>query len=224
MDISTVLQLERLAQVGTHTSGLMHELHNLFTGILLLTQRLQQRSPEGGPEWEALLGATLRARELLHERLAFLREEESCELNLAGPMDIAMRWVQLYPRPVAMGFTLHHADPPIFVKGSHTLLVQLFSNLLQNACEALPHGGHVCFSAHARGADTVVISVRDSGPGISEADQPHIFSPLFSTKSSSKGFGLGLYVCATICSSLGGKIRYTHEDGSTFQVFLPISR
>jgi signal transduction histidine kinase len=199
----------------------MHELHNLFTGMLLLTQRLQQRASESGPEWEALVGATQRAKALLHERLGFLREEEAQILDLAGPMEIAMRWVQLYPRLVPMGFFLQVAHPPVFVKGSSTLLVQLFSNLLQNACEALPDGGHIFFSAQAEG-NQVVVSVRDSGAGIPEALHSKLFSPLVSTKSMSEGTGLGLYVCSMICRSLGGCISYTRLGGSTFQVSLPL--
>ncbi len=221
MDATTIVRLERLAQVGAHTSGLMHELHNLFTGILLLTQRIEQRTSESTPEWEALAAATLRAREMLHERLSFLREDEVRTVDLAGPMEMAMRWVQLHPRPVPMGFSMHLAEPPVFVKGSHTLLVQLLSNLLQNACEALPEGGHVSLSAKAEGGN-VVISVRDNGSGVSPAQQAHLFSPLFSTKTPSEGTGLGLFVCATICASLGGEIRYTTEGGSTFQVILPL--
>ena len=223
MEVTTTERLERLAQIGMHTCGLMHELHNLFTGILLLSQRLQQQQVQPPPEWEALTAATARVRELLHERLSFLREEEAHRLDLSDPLEIALRWVQLYPRRVPMAFALQLGDSPTFVKGSRTLLVQLFSNLLQNACEALQAGGQVTVQVRTVG-DNALISVCDSGPGVPEADQARLFTPLFSTKAPSQGTGLGLFVCATICKTLGGEIAYTKKGGSTFQVTLPLSR
>lgn len=219
-DLATILQTNRLAQVGVHTSGLMHELHNLFTGMLLLTQRLQARASEADPEWAALTAATQRARELLNERLGFLREDEAHPLDLAGPMETALRWVQMHPRFVPMGFLLQLPTPPLWVKGSHTLLVQLCSNLLQNACEALPDGGSIVFSARREG-ELAVLTVRDNGAGIPEAQQASLFLPLSSGKA--EGRGLGLFVCATICHSLGGSISYTQAGGSAFQVRLPIA-
>ena len=71
--------------------------------------------------------------------------------------------------------------------------------------------------------ETVVLEVADTGCGISEADLPHIFDPLFTTKSASEGSGIGLATCWQIIEHAGGAIRVKSEvaKGSTFSIYLP---
>jgi signal transduction histidine kinase len=73
------------------------------------------------------------------------------------------------------------------------------------------------------GYSTVLLSVHDSGPGISVKDRERIFEPFFTTKSG--GTGLGLAICFTVVANHGGKLRLvkSDSDGSIFEIAIPVS-
>jgi signal transduction histidine kinase len=72
------------------------------------------------------------------------------------------------------------------------------------------------------GQSTVLMSVQDSGPGISVADQERIFDPFFTTKPN--GMGLGLAISSTLVANHGGKLRLVKSDadGSIFELAIPV--
>ena len=104
---------------------------------------------------------------------------------------------------------------------------QVLLNLIHNALQAMPKGGELLvgtYTARREDRDWVVMSVRDSGVGISLADQNRIFEPFFTTKGDRGGTGLGLSVTYGIVTDHGGNIEISSEPkkGSTFTVWLPI--
>jgi signal transduction histidine kinase len=101
-------------------------------------------------------------------------------------------------------------------------LNQVWANLVDNALDAVPSGGHVTLSA-ARKNDTVVVRVVDDGPGIPSHIKDRIFDPFFTTKSVGEGTGLGLDIVRQILRRHGAQIEVSSEPGRTeFQVTLPI--
>ncbi|MCB0270138.1 MAG: ATP-binding protein, partial [Calditrichaeota bacterium] len=97
--------------------------------------------------------------------------------------------------------------------------------LLMNAIEAMPHGGKLAISAiHQQ--ENVLLSVRDSGPGIPDEIKDKIFEPFFSTKNDNKGVGLGLAVVYGIVQRHRGKIwvETPPSGGTTFQILLPLQQ
>jgi two-component system NtrC family sensor kinase len=112
--------------------------------------------------------------------------------------------------------------PP--VQGHARQLQQVVLNLLTNAIDATPRGGHVEVAARAtQDAGQVVIEVRDSGHGIAPAHKRQIFEPFFSTKAPGRGTGLGLFVSAQIVRDHRGVIEMQTEQGrgSTFRLIFP---
>jgi signal transduction histidine kinase/CheY-like chemotaxis protein len=103
-------------------------------------------------------------------------------------------------------------------------LSQVFVNLLVNAAQAIAERGAIEVSTRLEGGDAVV-SVRDSGCGMSEEVIPRIFDPFFTTKPVGMGTGLGLHVAYKIVSSHGGKIEVRSQPGkgSEFEVRLPLA-
>jgi signal transduction histidine kinase/CheY-like chemotaxis protein len=118
--------------------------------------------------------------------------------------------------------------PVPWVMASEPRLAQVFLNLLVNAAqafpdEAFPGSCEIRVSTGIDGSGTVVVEVRDNGPGIDASVLPRIFEPFFTTKPVGVGTGLGLSVCRNIVRSYGGEIAASSElgQGSAFVVRLP---
>jgi signal transduction histidine kinase len=99
--------------------------------------------------------------------------------------------------------------------------------VLRNALEAAPPGGHVWVEAHAMesGAQRFAeISVRDDGPGITDAVRPHLFDPFFSGREAGRGLGFGLSKCWRIVTDHGGQVIVdnTGAVGAEFRIQLPL--
>jgi signal transduction histidine kinase len=101
-------------------------------------------------------------------------------------------------------------------------LNQVWLNLIDNALDAVPQGGHVTVSA-AHEHDAIVVRVVDDGPGVPESIRNQIFDPFFTTKGVGEGTGLGLDIALRLIQHQGGTIELgNRERGSEFKVTLPI--
>ena len=107
--------------------------------------------------------------------------------------------------------------------GDGDQLQQVFINLVNNSLDAMPDGGTLTVSAQANGS-AVRVEFSDTGHGVAEADLPHLFEPLFTTKGPEKGSGLGLAVAQEIVREHGGHIEVasTPGAGTTFTLLLPL--
>jgi PAS domain S-box-containing protein len=108
-----------------------------------------------------------------------------------------------------------------FVSAKKSDLCEVILNLMKNAVEALPNGGHITIATFHEFGD-VIFRIRDTGIGIPSSNVSRLFTPFFST-SVDVGRGLGLATCRTIIDSHGGHIlvESTEGEGSTFTVRLP---
>ncbi len=96
-------------------------------------------------------------------------------------------------------------------------------NLLDNALDAVPHGGHVSVAA-AQELGAVVVRITDDGAGIPADVQPRIFEPFYTTKGVGKGTGLGLDTVRRLLQRQEGGISLESAPGRTeFQVRLPVA-
>ena len=121
--------------------------------------------------------------------------------------------------------TIHWApgDDALCIDADKTQINRLFTNLLQNAIEAIPEGEHGEVTVkEERNSHSVRISISDNGLGIPKAMLPNIFTPNFTTKTS--GTGLGLAICKGIVEQSRGSIWFDTEEGkgTTFFVELPL--
>jgi signal transduction histidine kinase len=115
-------------------------------------------------------------------------------------------------------------ERPALVRGHRQKLTQVFVNLMTNAAQAVPQGGHIDVSTTLR-EDAVEARVADDGPGIPEEVRPHLFQPFFSTKPEGEGSGLGLSIVRGIVEASGGSIEVQSAPGrgTVFIVRLPLS-
>jgi two-component system NtrC family sensor kinase len=104
-------------------------------------------------------------------------------------------------------------------------LNQVFFHILRNALQAVEGQGVVTVGTHPDGDQTVRVTIADTGSGIAEADQPHLFEPFFTTRPVGSGTGLGLHLAHNIMKKHGGRIEVESVEGSgtTFTIRIPVA-
>jgi signal transduction histidine kinase len=223
---------ERLALVGQMAASISHNLKNPLGSIKTILQ-VQMENPELPAslkqETQMVLDEIRRLSEKLNQLLQFSRPaapmrstSEHCDIN-----QIAENVANVFRRDAAQrGITLELDLKPLLlqVAANPEVTNDILSNLLVNALEAAPSGGHVCLAVdscngHAR------ISVEDDGAGIPPQMKSKILQPFFTTKA--RGTGLGLAIVARRLEELGGKLEVEspvrNNRGSCFRVLLPLA-
>jgi signal transduction histidine kinase len=226
-----LVQSHKLRAVGTHTSGVAHELNNPINNITLTAEMLKEdyatlTDEERLDMVNDLVTQAERSQKIVRNLLDFARESEikTEKLDLA---ELVRRSAGLAENQIKLSgarIRLQIPDnlPP--VHGDRQSLSQVLLNLLLNALDAVGKGGQVTITAReARKEGFVEILVSDDGKGIPPHVLPYIFDPFFTTKSRGKGTGLGLSVSLGIVRQHGGDIQVQSQPakGSTFIVMLP---
>jgi signal transduction histidine kinase len=117
----------------------------------------------------------------------------------------------------------HYQPVPLLVNSFGSQLNQVWSNLIDNAIEAMHGQGKLRVRTY-RDDSCVVVEIGDNGSGIPPDIQPHIFEPFFTTKGVGEGSGLGLDTVQRIVKKHRGSIHVSSKPGDTrFQIFLPLS-
>jgi len=240
-----LFQNHKMDAMGTLAGGIAHDFNNILGAILGYAELTQQRLLAGDErplnEINGVIEAALRARELVSQILNFSRKGGAQPLGPMNPTPMikeALKFLRVsLPSTIAMveeidnGCGVILADP--------TKIHQVVVNLCTNAFQSMPdEKGTISVSltrkdmsqadlaVHPRLAPGpyLVLTVQDSGEGISEDILPHIFEPYFTTKIRGRGTGLGLAVVYGIIDALGGVITVESQpgQGSTFRVYLPV--
>ncbi|MAE61278.1 MAG: two-component sensor histidine kinase [Planctomycetaceae bacterium] len=234
---------ERLAELGTLTGGLAHEIKNPLSTIGLNLQLLRESIDEAQlPEpnagrlrrrLDAVADETERLRGILEDFLSFAGRM-NLDRQPVSPNDVIEELIDFYaPQAEASGVQirpqLDRRVGPISL--DRTLFKQALLNLLINATQAMvearygdrPHGGATDLMVVTEPApDEVRVHVIDTGPGIDPADAKRMFHPYFTTKKA--GTGIGLATARRIVNEHGGTLT-VHSDpgrGSDFTLTLPL--
>jgi signal transduction histidine kinase len=225
-------QAERLLAMQTMSAGLAHEVRNPLNAAKLQLELLERRLHRHSDD-PRLIGPTELAQKeierlttLLNEFLVFARPPElhAQEHDIVA---IARQVVELERSAAERNnATLELvAEPPeLLGQVDAAKLHQLVLNLVRNACEAVPAGGHVTVHVSPSPEDANCrIRVTDDGPGIPDPVRARIYEPFFSTKEG--GTGLGMSIVHSLVSLHGGAIDLrTGSDGTTFDVMIPRRR
>lgn len=219
---------DRLATIGQLASGVAHELSEPLGNILGFAQLAQKHRdlPEGvGQDLEKIVATCLHARHIINSLLLFSRQKppRKAKLSLNAVVEEAMGLVErrCAESGIAIVRRLSPELPDITADASQ--LRQVVTGLAVNAVHAMPDGGSLEVTTRASD-DRVVLSVQDSGVGMSEEVLKEIFVPFFTTKDVDEGTGLGLPVVHGIVTSHGGTIRVESApgQGARFDIELPV--
>lgn len=249
-DITEKKQLERqfyraqrLESLGTLASGIAHDLNNVFTPILMISQLLPLKFNDIDRQtqefFNTLEDTTKRGVDLVKQILTFARGTEGKHIVLqVGHLlkEVAKIAQQTFPKSIKIVAEIS-TNTLWSVKADPTQLHQVLMNIAVNARDAMPDGGMLSISAENRFIDRtyaemnldahegnyIVITIADTGIGIPPEIIDRIFDPFFTTKEVGKGTGLGLSTVLGIVKNHGGFLQVLSAlgKGTEFQVYLP---
>jgi signal transduction histidine kinase len=220
---------ERLAGVGRLAAMVAHEINNPLDGIIRLVSLTRRVGEEvGDARIEKYLAD---AHKGLMRMVAIVRDLLEFSRTAAGTAEPKSISEVLAEVKEALAAAAEKAGVRIAVECPAELppirsgiLFQVVLNLVKNAVEAMPKGGHVDMRAGS-GADAFTIEVADTGPGIPAEAMRKIFEPFYSLKASGQGTGLGLVICKDLVEKQGGTIKAANrpEGGAVFTVRIPLT-
>ncbi|MFK7889372.1 MAG: ATP-binding protein [Granulosicoccus sp.] len=235
---SELAHSERLASIGRLAAGVAHEIGNPLTGIASIAQNLRHDLNDievHNSEHEELIAdhthdilrQVERINSIVRSLLTFSHAETSDDLHsdsidIADCIHEALRLVRLSPDTRRLLFETSIAEG-ISVDGDSNQLMQVFVNLINNACDASPDGA--CVNIEGTVNDNEIsIAITDQGQGIAAAVRDNVFEPFFTTKPVGKGTGLGLFLAYSIVANHNGRVRIgDSESGTRMIVSLPLS-
>jgi signal transduction histidine kinase len=226
------VQAQKLESIGRLAGGVAHDFNNLLTVINGYSEVVLGKLPNDDPlrsPVNQIRAAGERAADLTQQLLTFGRKQI------------------IQPRPVNLNTVVQDAEKMFRrVLGEDVILTtsltpdlglvlvdpgqihQVLMNLVVNARDAMPDGGHLSIETAEGKIDAItnaaiVLIVRDTGHGMDEQTREHIFEPFFTTKGLAKGTGLGLATVYGIVKQSQGWIQ-VHSDpgkGTSFEIYLP---
>ncbi|MGD8807811.1 MAG: ATP-binding protein, partial [Chloroflexota bacterium] len=229
---SSLMQAAKLAAIGQLAAGVAHEINNPLTAINANAQMLQMTVPSDDENYESvdlIVRAGDRAARVVRGLLDFARQSEysfkPADVNDSVSQALDLVAYQFNSANISVTLELGQDLPPIKASWEH--LQSVWLNLLINARDALRStSGQRKISISTAADETgqgVLVSVSDTGRGISQAEISHIFEPFYTTKAPGEGTGLGLATCQQIVNQHGGKIHVTSRagEGTQFVIHLP---
>ncbi|MHA3977272.1 sensor histidine kinase [Halovulum sp. GXIMD14794] len=227
-----LVQAGKLRALGEMSAGISHELNQPLTAIRALADNAGILAERGRPEAVAenlgKIGKLAdRAARIIRNLRAFARNEAEPATDVDLGDVIADALEILAPRVEGAGAVIETPEGPLpSVHGGRVRLQQVLINLVSNSVDAMEGQAGprlVRIGAEATG-DRVRLTVRDSGPGLTDPDR--IFDPFFTTKPVGAGLGLGLSISYGIVQSFGGDIRGENCEGggAMFTIDLPAAR
>ncbi|HEU4577500.1 MAG TPA: ATP-binding protein [Polyangiaceae bacterium] len=247
-DLSQQKQLEaqlrhaqKLEAVGRLAGGIAHDFNNLLSVVFSFASLVRQHPelPEQARQHtEEILRAGRRAADLTSQLLSFSRKQV-LEPRVVCVGRVLKSLLPMIERLVGetIRVKLLLVQEPLRVKVDPGQLELVLINLVVNARDAMPEGGHLDIEAalcqveeeskpvlELRPGAHVMVRVSDTGCGMSRELQARIFEPFFTTKAAGQGTGLGLSTVFGIVAQSAGGVTVSSEErrGSTFVIYLPV--
>lgn len=237
-----LLRSQRLESIGTLAGGIAHDLNNVLAPILMSVQLLQRKIKDEqlSQILRTVENNVKRGANLVKQVLSFARGIEGTRTVVEIKQliyEIEQIIHETFPKSIICQINI--PENLWHVWGDSTQLHQVLMNLVVNARDSMPEGGKIQISAEnlvidehyaqmnidARVGSYIVLTITDSGIGMSADIQERMFEPFFTTKEVGKGTGLGLSTVLGIIKNHNGFLNVYSEvkKGTRFKVYLPAS-
>ena len=235
------IEAQKMEVIGQLASGVAHDFNNLLAVIMGYSDLMLGETGLGKKaqsQLETIRAAAERAAGLTRQLLIFSRKQK-VELIVLDLRDVVKELNKMLKRLVDENIkvTIIPGEQSGHIKADSGYIGQVLMNLVVNARDAMPKGGQLTIATKnvtldesyirkhkgAIAGEYVLLSVTDTGTGISEEVKAHLFEAFFTTKPKGKGTGLGLATCQTIVEQSGGHIEVCSEvgRGTTFNIYFP---
>jgi len=226
---------ERLASLGTLSTGIAHEIDNPLAiikesaGYMRLVLNKDEmtgipRQKDLSNAVDKIEAAVDRTRRITHQLLGFVRKQEKSfmETDLKALADETVEFLGKEARQNNIEISIEAGGEGVIWSNPYEIR-QVLINLVTNAIHATPAGGRITIGIDDQG-EGVALTVTDTGSGIPKENLDKIFEPFFTTKPPGQGTGLGLYVSRGIIGRLGGKMRIDSRVGRGTKVLIELPR
>ncbi len=224
-----LVHAEKLASMGQLAAGIAHEVNNPLGVVLMYAHMLADeagRDTEHGQDLALIAEQADRCKRIVSGLLNFARQNQVNRrpVELRELIEQALRSVR---KPDGIRVRIEVAGGELTAELDRDQMVQVLTNMVANAYEAMPGGGTLTLSASLDG-DRAVFQVADTGVGVPAQNMGRLFTPFFTTKPMGKGTGLGLAVSYGIVKMHHGDITVESNadpgagaTGTTFRISLP---
>jgi len=236
-----LLRSQRMESLGALAGGIAHDLNNALAPILMGSELLREtdnKNTEKLAVLDLITSSAQRCIQMVKQILNFAKgsQKQSGPVRLSQIIrEMAKIATDTFPKSIIVQ---SRVAPELWnTSGDSTELHQVLMNLCVNARDAMPQGGQLLLSAEnveltgdqvqahpdSRPGEHILISVSDTGMGMSPEIVGRIFEPFFTTKTPDKGTGLGLSTVANVIKRHNGFLEVQSEPGkgTTFRIFLP---
>lgn len=228
-------QSEKMSEIGQLTSAIAHELKNPLAAIkgssYLLTAYTKNYQDEYiGESINTIVQATENAEDIIYNLLEFSSPAKGnyTQGNITKIIDqivILTRRNSIHRNIVIET----RFDPnPLLYYGETEPLKHIFLNLISNAINAMQTGGTILIQGYytKNGEENLILSVKDDGPGIDDKLKDKVFNPFFTTDTTGKGSGMGLWITKVMVEKMQGTITLNSKrgKGTEFIITLPVNK
>jgi signal transduction histidine kinase len=225
---------ERLSSLGQLAAGVAHEIRNPLNAISMATQRLKRdyipSDEVKDQEFQNLSGVIRdeirRLNAIIEEFLSFSKSRR-LEFSDFSVTEVLQKIVSLISEEAkSRGITLETKWrlSPAVIPMDINKLQQAFLNFIKNAMESITDQGIITIAVDKESKNYILVSISDTGCGMTSEEIDKIFSPEYTTKE--KGLGLGIPLAMEIIRGHGGDVRVIsrHGEGTTFEIILPLEK
>jgi len=235
------IEAQKMEVVGQLAGGVAHDFNNLLAVIMgYCYLSVQNLGPENAiRDYLEIIRTTAERAAGLTRQLLIFNRKQTVQLVVLDVNEVVHDTDKMLRRLIDENIEMTIVPDKALgrVKGDSGYIGQLVMNLAINARDAMPNGGKLTITTcnatldekyaqkhpDVKPGEYVMLSVCDTGTGMSEEVKAHLFEPFFTTKPKGKGTGLGLATCQTIVQQSSGHICVESEPGkgTTFKVYLP---
>ena len=225
-----LIQAGKMAVLGQMSAGITHELNQPLTALHTLSGNALVLLDRGNVEEAKKNLSTIqqvidRMGTITRQLKVFSRKSTSTltSVPICSAITNATFLVNRRMQLEEVSFNQIVPDYEVFARGDSNRLEQVLVNLFNNALDSMEHSSQRCLTVKVQSTkEQVFISVKDTGPGISDEALKHLFEPFFTTKAQGVGLGLGLVISAQIVREFGGELSGANspDGGAIFTIEL----